>query len=204
VCGAKPLPPDLILPKEAIERGAWLPSQSRGRHRRCRSRAFPAAHDASGSSSVQVVRPRHCVAPGAPPGPSPHPPAAQQLPGTAPKSQCQTPLASSSVFIESAFHEEPAHHFVLVECGDGSADVYLERDNMMANHITGEDPWELLVKGGRAAGRVILPVGCPTCVAEAQRNHLPAGLDDDVALLATGGRAPRDPVGPTGRFDRAS
>lgn len=42
--------------------------------------------------------------------------------------------------------EEPGHHFVLIEGGDGSADVYLDEDGMMANHITGEDPWQLLVE----------------------------------------------------------
>jgi hypothetical protein len=83
--------------------------------------------------------------------------------------------------------EEPEHHFALVEYGDGSADVYLDGDSMMANHISGEQPWELLVEGARAADWVILPVGCPTCITdEAQRVHLPKGLDEDVVLVSTG------------------
>jgi hypothetical protein len=83
--------------------------------------------------------------------------------------------------------EEPEHSFLLVEYGDGSADVYLGGDHMMANHITGEKPWELLVEGARAAGWVIMPVGCTTCLTdEAQRIHLPEGLTEDVALVATG------------------
>jgi hypothetical protein len=83
--------------------------------------------------------------------------------------------------------KEPEHSFLLVEYGDGSADVYLDADGMMANHITGQKPWELLVEGARAAEWVIMPVGCPTCLTdEAQRAHLPEGLNDDVALVATG------------------
>jgi hypothetical protein len=82
--------------------------------------------------------------------------------------------------------EEPEHSFLLVEYGDGSADIYLDGDNMMANHITGET-WELLVEGARAAGWVIMPVGCTTCLTdEAQRIHLPDGLNEDVELVATG------------------
>ena len=84
--------------------------------------------------------------------------------------------------------EEPERSFLLVEYGDGSADVYLDGDGMMVNHITGQKPWELLVEGARAAEWVVMPAGCPTCLTdEAQRIHLPEGLNDDVALVATGG-----------------
>ena len=83
--------------------------------------------------------------------------------------------------------EEPEHSFLLVEYGDGSAVVYLDGDGMMANHITGQKPWELLVEGARMARWVIMPVGCPTCLTdEAQRIHLPEGLNEAVALVATG------------------
>ena len=83
--------------------------------------------------------------------------------------------------------EEHERSFLLVEYGDGSADVYLDGDGMMANHITGQKPWELLVEGARAARWVIAPVGCPTCITdEAQRIHLPEGLNEAVALVATG------------------
>lgn len=83
--------------------------------------------------------------------------------------------------------EEPEHHFAFVEYGDGSADVYLDGDHMMANHVVGDRPWDLLVEGARAADWVIMPVGCPTCITDAaQRAHLPVGLDEDVVLLSSG------------------
>jgi hypothetical protein len=79
--------------------------------------------------------------------------------------------------------EDLEHHFALIEFGDGSTDVYLDDDHMMANHISGQDPLELLVQGARTAGWVILPVGCATCITdEAQRRHLPEGTGEDVAL----------------------
>lgn len=82
---------------------------------------------------------------------------------------------------------EPTTNFFLVEYGDGSADLYLNDDDMMANHISGERPWDLLVEGARAAGWVIMPVGCPTCLTDgSQRVHLPEGLDEDAVLVASG------------------
>jgi hypothetical protein len=68
--------------------------------------------------------------------------------------------------------EEPQHHFALVEYGDGAVDVYLDGDKMMANHVTGKEPWHLLVQGARAADFVIMPVGCPAMMAESL-----AGID---------------------------
>jgi hypothetical protein len=83
--------------------------------------------------------------------------------------------------------EEPEHHFVLIEFGDGTADLYLHDDHMMTNHVTGQLPWDLLVDGAREAGWAILPVGCPTCITdEAQRQHLPEGLNEEVATVLTG------------------
>jgi hypothetical protein len=90
---------------------------------------------------------------------------------------------------------EPEHRFVHVRYGDGSADVYPNDDDMMANHISGTSPWKVLVEGAKAAGWVILPVGCPTCLTdEAQRSHLPEGTDEDVLRRGRpwrSGRCPR-------------
>ncbi|ONI69083.1 hypothetical protein BWI15_20825 [Kribbella sp. ALI-6-A] len=83
--------------------------------------------------------------------------------------------------------EEPEHHLAVVEYGGGTADVYLDGDHMMVSRVLGDQPWDLLVEGARAADWVILPVGCPTCITdEEQRGHLPDGLDKDVALISSG------------------
>jgi len=47
--------------------------------------------------------------------------------------------------------------FLRVCVGDGEADIYLRGGGMMANHISGRDPWDLLVQGARAANWVIIP-----------------------------------------------
>jgi hypothetical protein len=84
--------------------------------------------------------------------------------------------------------EEPDRRFAHVEFGDGTADVYFDGDGMLVNHVSGDRPWDLLVEGARAAGCVILPVGCPTCITDdVQRAHLPEGLSDEVVLVMSGG-----------------
>lgn len=83
--------------------------------------------------------------------------------------------------------EEPENSFTLVEYGDGTADVYLSNDAMKADHITGIRPWDLLVRGAKAAGWVIMPVGYPACITdESDRLHLPEGLDDEAILVSNG------------------
>lgn len=82
--------------------------------------------------------------------------------------------------------EEPEYHFALVEYGDGSADVYMGGDHMMANHISGDQPWDLLVEGAREAGWVIIVEGSACITDEAQRDHLPDSLHDDVVLVSSG------------------
>ncbi|MET4622977.1 hypothetical protein ABIE18_004457 [Arthrobacter sp. 2762] len=83
--------------------------------------------------------------------------------------------------------EDPAQNFAYVEYGDGSIDVYLNEDSMVANHVVGEEPWKLLFDAAQAADWVILPVGCPTCITdEAQRRHLPEELDAEVAVVSSG------------------
>ncbi len=83
--------------------------------------------------------------------------------------------------------EKPDYQFLHIGYQDGTADVYLGDDGMMANHISGRDPWDLLVTGARAAEWVIMPVGCAVCITEeSQRSHLPPDLDEEVALVLTG------------------
>lgn len=77
--------------------------------------------------------------------------------------------------------------FLHVRIGDGEADIYLTGDGMMANHISGRDPWDLLVKGAQAANWVILPLDRPTCLTGiGQREELPEGMDEDVVVVDTG------------------
>lgn len=58
---------------------------------------------------------------------------------------------------------------------------------MMANEISGRDPWDLLVKGAQAANGVIMPMDCPTCLVQpGQREELPDELGDDVVVVDTG------------------
>ena len=74
-----------------------------------------------------------------------------------------------------------------IQFGDGEADIYLSDDGMLANHISGRDPWDLLVRGAQAANWVILPLDCPTCLtAPGQREELPEGLDSDVVWVEAG------------------
>lgn len=77
--------------------------------------------------------------------------------------------------------------FLHVRFGDGEADVYLNDDGMMANHVSGRDPWNLLVEGAQAANWVIMPMDCPTCLTQpGQREELPEGLGEDTVVVDTG------------------
>ncbi len=83
--------------------------------------------------------------------------------------------------------EEPETSFAHLAYGDGSADVYLGDGHMLANHIAGEQLWDLLVQGARATGWVIMPVGCPACITDdSDRAHLPEGFSSEATLVLTG------------------
>lgn len=57
---------------------------------------------------------------------------------------------------------------------------------MMANRISGRDPWDLLLRGAQAANWVIMPLDCPTCLTQpGQREELPEELQDDVVVVET-------------------
>lgn len=82
---------------------------------------------------------------------------------------------------------EEGETFLRVRFGDGEADVYLSDDGMMANHISGRDPWDLLVRGAAAANWVIMPLDLPTCLTmPGQRDNLPEGLDQEIVMIETG------------------
>lgn len=82
-------------------------------------------------------------------------------------------------------HREP--EFVEIAYGDGRADLYLDDDDMMASHVSGSDPWDLLVRGATAADWVIIPMGCAAALTgEHQRAHLPEDLAEDVDVVHSG------------------
>jgi hypothetical protein len=100
--------------------------------------------------------------------------------------------AMRSVLAPHIVREDPAESFARIVSGDGAADVYLSKDSMLANHIAGERPWDLLVEGAKAAGWVIMPMGCPVLITDgSDRAHLPDGLGVDAVLVHTGGDARR-------------
>jgi hypothetical protein len=81
---------------------------------------------------------------------------------------------------------ERSGSFLRVRVGDGEADIYLHDAGMMANHISGLDPWDLQVRGAQAANWVIMPVGCPTCLTQpGQLEELPEELRDDMVVVET-------------------
>jgi hypothetical protein len=82
---------------------------------------------------------------------------------------------------------EEHNTFLRVRVGDGEADSYLSDGGMMANHISGHDPWDLLVQGALAANQVIIAVGCPRWLTQpGQQEELPERLKSDVVVVKTG------------------
>jgi hypothetical protein len=93
--------------------------------------------------------------------------------------------AAEMLAILSPYVTERKGSFLRLAVGDGAADIY--DDEMMANQVSGADPWDVLVIGARSANWVVLPVDCPTCItAPGQREELPEGLDDEVAVVDSG------------------
>jgi hypothetical protein len=82
---------------------------------------------------------------------------------------------------------ESRESFEHVQIGDSEADVCLSDDSMIANHVSGQGAWDLLVRGAQAANSVILPMGCPTLLTmPGQLEQLPEGLDEDVVMVGSG------------------
>ncbi len=83
--------------------------------------------------------------------------------------------------------EEPEHDYLRVEVGASGADVYLDEDHMLVNHVEGEPAWELLLQGARAANWVAVAPGGPVClVDETQRRHLPPEYAEGGAVVTSG------------------
>jgi hypothetical protein len=59
--------------------------------------------------------------------------------------------------------------------------------SLMINHASGELIWQVMVDVARAAGFVIMPVGCPVCVArEEMIEDLPGELQDGAVVVRSG------------------
>lgn len=71
---------------------------------------------------------------------------------------------------------------------DGDAECYgLGRGSLMVTNAGGEAIWDLVVEVARAAGLVILPVGCSVCVIDpGDRRHLPLELQGNVVTVQSG------------------
>lgn len=83
--------------------------------------------------------------------------------------------------------EETEHGYLEIGVGDGRADIYLGAESMMANHVSGSEPWDVLVRAARAADWVIMPTGCPTALLHKdQRKHLPEELRAQAVLVSDG------------------
>lgn len=83
--------------------------------------------------------------------------------------------------------EEPEHDFLMVEIGDGYADLYLDDVDMMANHISGRDTLGSPRSGSRGRGLGDHAGGSPTCLTrDDQVRDLPDPLRDAVAVVRSG------------------
>jgi hypothetical protein len=97
---------------------------------------------------LRVLRGKVC------PCPSRSPFSGSWMPGPSPAG-----ATGRQVLGPSSFGEERQHNFAFVEYGDRSADVYLDGDEMMANHTAGRRSLEL-------AGRIAIrgfPASGPMC-----------------------------------------
>lgn len=88
---------------------------------------------------------------------------------------------------------EPEFHFQRLRTPDGGeAEVFaaLDQDPFMGfsfSRFSAGDVLDLIVAVAGATDTVILPPGCPTLVTRPQqREHLPDGLDEQVAVVTTG------------------
>jgi hypothetical protein len=82
------------------------------------------------------------------------------------------------------------NNWARIATADGEADVY-GIDNaatgLMVNHVGGSEVYGLLYDLARSARFIVMPVGCPTCIADpAMREHLPESIAVDAVLVESG------------------
>lgn len=74
-----------------------------------------------------------------------------------------------------------------VRVGDDNAEIYLSETSFMVTHVEGDAIWDVLVEVARRCDLVIMPVGCPVALIDAeQRIELPHELRDSTVVVSTG------------------
>jgi hypothetical protein len=78
--------------------------------------------------------------------------------------------------------------YVRLVTEDGEAACYgYGTEGLMVNYASGEHIWDLLVQVAKAAGLVIMPVGCPVSVTDpSQIADVPPGFFDKFVVVSTG------------------
>ena len=80
--------------------------------------------------------------------------------------------------------------WVRIATSDGGADVYgidTPASGVMCRRIEGRAAWDVVLDVARAAGFVVMPVGCGTVVTDdAQRAELPDDLPEPVVTATSG------------------
>jgi hypothetical protein len=82
----------------------------------------------------------------------------------------------------------PRDGFAPLRTGDGEAEAYgVGGTSLMVAHASGAQIWDLLVSVAKAAGWVIMPVGCPVCLTtDDDAGHLPEDLRPNATVVTTG------------------
>jgi hypothetical protein len=80
--------------------------------------------------------------------------------------------------------------FVRIATSDGEADVYGIDDpgtGLIVDHASGKEIWSLLFELAIAAGFVVMPIGCGTCVTEATSvSDLPDDVPQPITRIRSG------------------
>ena len=79
------------------------------------------------------------------------------------------------------------HGSAVIETLDGSAEVYgidSPSSGVSFSHVNGRDAWDVIVDVARAAGFMIMPVGCGTFLLDdSARTDLPVGIPHPVVTI---------------------
>lgn len=98
--------------------------------------------------------------------------------------------AAAMAVLNPLITERDDHGFARLQTHDGTADVYgidTPDDGLMFNHVGGRAAWDVIHAVAKAAGFVVMPVGCGTLlVDESLRPQLPEGIPEPVEVIVSG------------------